>query len=262
MNELLVTVEKINGILVTTSNRVAEELGVRHDNLLNKIDDYVNKFSSPELSGQFYIPSEYKTRDGRTARNYLITKKGIAQLIGGYSSAVEKAFELNVAYINRFEEMEKQISTGVPQNFKEALRLALEQQEKIEALQLDNKIKNQQIAELQPKGTYYDLVLQCKEILSIGVIAKDFGIRSAQEFNKLLHEWGIQYNQSGVWLLYSKYSDKGYTQTKTQNYPKSDGTQGVRLHTYWTQKGRLFLYELLKSKGYIPDIEKEYGKEA
>lgn len=262
MNELLVTVEKINGILVTTSNRVAEELGVRHDNLLNKIDDYVNKFSSPELSGQFYIPSEYKTRDGRTARNYLITKKGIAQLIGGYSSAVEKAFELNVAYINRFEEMEKQISTGVPQNFKEALRLALEQQEKIEALQLDNKIKNQQIAELQPKGTYYDLVLQCKEILSIGVIAKDFGIRSAQEFNRLLHEWGIQYNQSGVWLLYSKYSDKGYTQTKTQNYPKSDGTQGVRLHTYWTQKGRLFLYELLKSKGYIPNIERKYNKEA
>lgn len=232
MNELIVRVEKINGILVTTSNRVAEELGVRHDHLLNKIDDYINKFSSPELSGQFYIHSEYKTENNRTARNYLITKKGIAQLIGGYSSAVEKAFELNVAYINRFEEMEKQISTGVPQNFKEALRLALEQQEKIERLQLDNKIKNQQIAELQPKGTYYDLVLQCKEILSIGVIAKDFGIRSAQEFNKLLHEWGIQYNQSGVWLLYSKYSDKGYTQTKTQNYPKSDGTQGVRLHTY------------------------------
>lgn len=49
---------------------------------------------------------------------------------------------------------------------------------------------------------------------------------------------------------------------QTQNYPKSDGTQGVMLHTYWTQKGRLFLYELLKSKGYIPDIEKEYGKEA
>ncbi|WP_443863215.1 phage regulatory protein/antirepressor Ant [Fusobacterium ulcerans] len=262
MNELLVTVEKINGILVTTSNRVAEELGVRHDHLLNKIDDYINKFSSPKLSGQFYIPSEYQTANNRTARNYLITKKGIAQLIGGYSSAVEKAFDLNVAYINRFEEMEKQISTGVPQNFKEALRLALEQEEKIEALQLDNKVKGQQIAELQPKATYYDLVLQCKEILSIGVIAKDFGIKSAQEFNKLLHEWGIQYNQSGVWLLYSKYSDKGYTQTKTQNYPKSDGSQGVKLHTYWTQKGRLFLYELLKSKGYIPNIEKEYGKEA
>lgn len=105
MENLVVKVENKNGILVTTSNRVAGELGVRHDHLLDKIDDYVNKFSSPELSGQFYIPSNYKTRDGRTVRNYLITEKGIAQLIGGYNSSVEKAFDLNVTYINKFEEM-------------------------------------------------------------------------------------------------------------------------------------------------------------
>lgn len=261
MNELLVTVEKINGILVTTSNRVAEELGVLHKDLLEKIDRYVNKFSSAELSAQFYIPSEYKTRDGRTARNYLITKKGIAQLIGGYSSAVEKAFELNVAYINRFEEMEKQISTGVPQNFKEALRLAYEQQETIEILQLESKIKDQQISELQPKASYYDFVLQCKGILAIGIIAKDYG-KSAQWLNKLLHELGVQYNQSGVWLLYSKYADKGYTQTKTHPFVRTDGTPDSGVQTYWTQKGRLFIYELLKNNGYLPNIEKEYSKEA
>lgn len=109
MNDLMVKVENINGVLVTTSNRVAEELGVRHDHLIEKIDSYIAKFSSPELSGQFYILSNYKALNGRTVKNYLITKKGIAQLIGGYSSAVEKAFDLNVAYINRFEEMEKLI---------------------------------------------------------------------------------------------------------------------------------------------------------
>lgn len=107
MNDLMVKVENINGVLVTTSNRVAEELGVRHDHLIEKIDSYIVKFSSPELSGQFYILSNYKALNGRTVKNYLITKKGIAQLIGGYSSAVEKAFDLNVAYINKFEEMEK-----------------------------------------------------------------------------------------------------------------------------------------------------------
>lgn len=107
MNEIMVKVEDVNGMLVTTSNRVAEELEVRHDHLIEKIDTYILKFSSPELSGQFYIPSEYKTLNGRTVRNYLITKKGIAQLVGGYSAAVEKAFDLNVAYINRFEEMEQ-----------------------------------------------------------------------------------------------------------------------------------------------------------
>ncbi|WP_270427943.1 Rha family transcriptional regulator [Fusobacterium mortiferum] len=104
-----VVIEKVDGILVTTSNRVAEELDVQHKHLLDKIDDYVSKFQSAELSADFYIPSKFKDSRNRTYRNYLITKKGIAQLIGGYSSAVEKAFDLNVAYINRFEEMEKLI---------------------------------------------------------------------------------------------------------------------------------------------------------
>lgn len=75
MNNLIVRVENINGVLVTTSNRVAEELGIRHDNLIVKIEDYLSKFNSPELSGQFYIPSNYKALNGRIVKNYLITKK-------------------------------------------------------------------------------------------------------------------------------------------------------------------------------------------
>ena len=82
MSELLVKVENINGVLVTTSNRVAEELEVNHFDLLEKIDKYVSKFNSQELSCQFYIPSNYTSKNGRTVKNYLITKKGIAQLIG------------------------------------------------------------------------------------------------------------------------------------------------------------------------------------
>lgn len=111
MDNLVVRVENVDGVLVTTSNRVAEELDVQHKHLLDKIDDYVSKFQSAELSADFYIPSKFKDSRNRTYRNYLITKKGIAQLIGGYSSAVEKAFDLNVAYINKFEEMEKQLTS-------------------------------------------------------------------------------------------------------------------------------------------------------
>lgn len=108
MQNLMVKVENKNGTLVTTSNRVAEELGVRHDNLLSKIDEYVEKFGSPKLSGGFYIPSEYKhSQNKQVYRNYLITEKGIAQLVSGYNSSVEKAFDLNVAYINKFEEMKQ-----------------------------------------------------------------------------------------------------------------------------------------------------------
>ena len=113
MEMINVKIDEVNGVLVTTSNRVAEELGANHKHLLEKIDDYVDKFKRAETSAfinDFYIPSSYKVNSNRRSyRNYLITKKGIAQLIGGYSSAVERAFELNVAYINKFDEMEEVI---------------------------------------------------------------------------------------------------------------------------------------------------------
>lgn len=106
MENVLVKVENKDGILVVSSNRVAEELGVEHKNLLMKIDSYIEKFGGLTLSREFYIESIFENR-GKQFRNYLITKKGIAQVIGGYSAAVPKAFEYNVAYINEFERMEQ-----------------------------------------------------------------------------------------------------------------------------------------------------------
>ena len=108
MEMISVKIDEVNGVLVTTSNRVAEELGVNHKDLLKKIDSYVVKFGSETFRHEFYVESTFENR-GKKYRNYLITKKGIAQLIGGYSSAVERAFELNVAYINKFDEMEETI---------------------------------------------------------------------------------------------------------------------------------------------------------
>ena len=120
MDLIKVSVENVNGVLVTTSNRVAEELGVNHRDLLGKIDGYIKKFGGAELSADFYIASEYvHPQNKQTYRNYLITEKGIAQLIGGYSAAVPKAFDLNVAYINKFEEMKetlrKQKTLSIPE---------------------------------------------------------------------------------------------------------------------------------------------------
>ena len=113
MELIKVIVENVNGVLVTTSNRVAEELGVNHKDLLEKIDGYVGKFNSAELSAQFYIPSNYRSLNGRTVRNYLVTEKGIAQLIGGYNASVPIAFVLNVAYINEFERMKNVIKDNI-----------------------------------------------------------------------------------------------------------------------------------------------------
>lgn len=134
-----------------------------------------------------------------------------------------------------------------------------EEQEKNKTLTLINKQQNQIINELQPKATYYDLILQCPDLLSITQIAKDFGM-SGTTLNKKLNELGIQYKHRDTWLLYAKYADKGYTQSTTHDYPDSKGIMHSRLQTNWTQKGRLFIYEKLKRVGILPTMEKKFRK--
>ena len=110
------------------------------------------------------------------------------------------------------------------------------------------------IEKLEPKASYYDLVLQCKDLIATTIIAKDYGM-SASGFNKMLKDLGIQYKQGDTWVLYSKYQGYGYLQTKTHNYADADGVQHAKQHSYWTQKGRLFLYEKLKNKNVVPLME-------
>ncbi len=125
---------------------------------------------------------------------------------------------------------------------------------KIRYLSDENAQQKQLLAEFSPKASYYDVVLQTKDAIAISVIAKDYG-KSAKWLNKLLHEKGIQFKQGRTWLLYQKHAEQGYTKSKTEVYSKPDGTQGTNIHTYWTQKGRLFIYDLLKADGILPLIE-------
>ncbi|MBF7127596.1 phage antirepressor [Pediococcus pentosaceus] len=129
------------------------------------------------------------------------------------------------------------------------------------ATQLKNEregrlIAEQQVKEFQPKVSYYDKVLSNDALMTISLIAKDYGMSGAG-MNKLLHELGVQYRQGGTWLLYAKYQRTGWTHSETKMVPRKDGTEKAVLNTKWTQKGRLGLYELLKDNGYLPLIEME-----
>ncbi len=130
-----------------------------------------------------------------------------------------------------------------------------EEREKNKTLSEMIAVQNQQIVEMKPKVSYYDVVLNCKDLISITKIAKDYG-KSAIWLNSYLHDKGIQFKQGDIWLLYQGYAENGYTSTKTHSYLGSDGTQHSKVHTYWTQKGRLFIYSLLKADGIIPIIER------
>lgn len=135
---------------------------------------------------------------------------------------------------------------------KALLDLKKEREEK-KRLELENAVKAQQIAEMQPKVSYYDIVLACPDLVTITQIAKDFGM-SAKKLNKILKEKKIQFKQGKTWFLYQKYAEQGYTQSKTYLYDEDNHTA---MHTLWTQKGRLFIYELLKADGILPVMERE-----
>lgn len=126
----------------------------------------------------------------------------------------------------------------------------------INNLTLENNQQKQIIGELKPKADYTDTILKNKGLVTITQIAKDYGM-SGQAMNDLLHSLKIQYKQSNQWLLYKEHHGKGYTHSETIDIVRSSGMTDIKMNTKWTQKGRLFLYELLKENGILPNIEKE-----
>ena len=112
-------------------------------------------------------------------------------------------------------------------------------------------VAEQKVAEMQPKVNYHDIILANKSVTPISFIAKNYGM-SAMQMNKLLHDFGIQYRQGKAWLLYAKYQNEGYTHIEMVPV---QGTDNLKPIMKWTQKGHLFLYNFLKERDILPNIE-------
>lgn len=145
---------------------------------------------------------------------------------------------------------------AIQQDYPSALRALAVSFEQNQALQNTVDTQKQPIGEYKPKADYTDKILKSKSLITTTQIAKDYGM-SGQALNKILHDRGVQYFQSGQWLLYSRYHGMGYTHSETINITRADGRADVKLNTKWTQKGRLFIYALLKKDGILPVIERE-----
>ncbi|GHV28214.1 AntA/AntB antirepressor [Clostridia bacterium] len=126
---------------------------------------------------------------------------------------------------------------------------------KLDQLRDEMKLLSVANEELKPKAAYCEAILTCPDAVSITVIAKDYG-RSGSWLNNWLHTHGIQYKQGEVWLLYADHADQGYTCTRTHSYISDDGTIHSKIHTYWTQKRRQFIYKQLKNDGILLNNER------
>lgn len=236
--------------LVDLINKYREQEGNRrelfHKDFLKVVrDEFEEEIGQGNISPSSYINSQNKEQP-----MFVLNLAQSRQVLVRESKFVRKAV---IAYIDK---LENSLINQLPKDYPSALRALADKAEETQRLLIANKVKDQQISELKPKADYVDKILKSKSLMNINQIAKDYGM-SAIALNKILHDLGIQYKQGKQWLLYSQYHSKGYTHSETIEIPSFNGIPRLELHTKWTQKGRLFLYELLKEHNYLPMIERK-----
>jgi len=230
---------------VTSSLQVAGTFNKNHQHILEAIDNLT--VENPTVKKMF-VEGTYKNSRNREYREIFMNRDGFTLLAMGFTG--KKALKFKMQYIEAFNNMENELKLGystknvggyqVPSNYRGALLLAADLQEQVDIM--------------KPKASYYDKVLANPSLVTITIIAKDYGM-SGREMNAKLHELGIQYKQGKTWLLYSKHQHNGWTQSNTTMVKRKDGTEKAVLNTKWTQKGRLGLYEVLKQHDIYPVIE-------
>lgn len=182
------------------------------------------------IDGQDFTIILGKSTGGRPTRDYFISLDMAKEL-----SMVENNDRGRQARLY-FIEVEKRARSvfggAVPKSLPEALRLAADLAEQNE--------------QLTPKAEYCDRVLNTEDLVQTTQIAADLGM-SAIRLNRLLEQSGIQYKSGDQWILTAKYKDKGYTQSRTSVYVDKNGEEHSKMHTYWTQKGRKFIHDLVES---------------
>ncbi|EGT4059185.1 TPA: phage antirepressor KilAC domain-containing protein [Clostridioides difficile] len=252
-NERVLTTQQLADVYETDSRNISNNFNNNKDKFIEGKHYFL--LQGDDLKNFKGIHTEYENLKF-ASKMYLWTERGANRhcKILDTDKAWEQFDNLEETYFKVKESEQPKL----PTTYKEALQHLIEQVEVNEKLQLEGKMKDQVIKELKPKADYTDMILKNKGLVTITQIAKDYGM-SGKEMNKILHERGIQYKQSGQWLLYKQHQGKGYTHSETIDITRSDGMTDVKMTTKWTQKGRLFLYDLLKVNNILPDIEKEYS---
>ena len=247
MNDIIKVTSSDEGVMTVSSRIVAQDFEKQHQHVLRDIDTLTQ---SVQNWTHLFIPSEYTDSRGRKQREFLLTRDGFCLLAMGFTG--ERALEWKMKYIDVFNKLEA--AWNSPEMVKNrALRLM---ESDIRLLQQTNTELEERIAELEPDAAYTRHILKNPGIVTATSIAKDYGM-AAKSFNALLHGLGIQYRQGTQWFLYAKYQGYGYTHSKLVEITRSDGSPDTKPNTQWTQKGRYFLYHILKKNGILPMIERE-----
>lgn len=226
MNELI-------KIETMTSVQIAEVTGKRHSDVLRDIRNLVEQLD--EEGKRNFALAEYRDEQGKKRPMYELTKKGCLCLASGYDA------NLRMKIINRWEELEtkERQQFQLPTTFAEALRLAAEQAEQIEA--------QQKLIEVQkPKAEFYDDVVESKDALPMAEVAKTLNMGMGR--NKLfafLRDKGVLMKNN---TPYQKYVDLGWFRCIETKFNKPNGDTCINIKTVVLQKGLDGIRKIIKGK--------------
>lgn len=245
---------ELTNIRQTMSSReIAELTGKTHDNVLKAIRNMEGAWF--KITGVKFNVSEYTDSTGRKLPMYELTKTESLYVATKFND------EARAKLIIRWQELETKVPKIdfsdpdtvllLAQNWKD------ERQKRIAAESAAAKkdeiieIQHETINDLAPKADYAEKVLTSKDTFTATQLAKEFGF-AAKTLNQKLRELRVQYKHGGQWLLYAKYQSKGYTKTNT--YTEDIGGETRTWHsTVWTEKGRLFIHDLLTKEQAVVD---------
>lgn len=230
--------------LTTTSLKVAEVFGKRHDHVLRDIEQLISKDlgTLPKFGeGSYVHPS-----NNQTYKCFEMNQEAFALLVMGYTG--DRALEFKVKFLNAFNKMKELLNSDdyIIMRSLEIMKTKIDAaNQKIELLEETTKIQETVIQEQAPLVEYSRTVLKAHNDWTITTIAKDHDM-TAQKLNKMLCDMSIQYKRDKHYVLHSKYHGNGYTKTRTHTYVNSHGETCTQIETTWTESGRNFIHNLIK----------------
>lgn len=192
---------------------------------------------------------------GQNREMYIINESGLYNVILRSDKPEAKPFRKWVTS-EVLPSIRKHGAYMTPQKIEEALL----NPDTIISLAQQLKEERAKTAKLAPAAEYAQNFLLASGGRLVSSIAKDYGM-SAKRLNRLLHALGIQYCQGGQWILYQKYTGKGYTETRVNLIPHNDGKTHQHPETLWTARGCAFLAKQLAKAGISPTKQSEAEKE-
>ena len=180
-----------------SSREIAEITGKQHAHVMRDLRSTLDSIAESK-NGLGVYEANYLDSNGQQRPMYLLDKKATLLIVSGYD------VNLRLAIINRWEELETQNATKLPSTYIEAL----------ESLILAEKQKEALLLESQEKQARIEKLIHNSKLYTVTELAKEVGLRSAQELNKILSEKKIQYKVNETYVLSAKYASLGYTSIK------------------------------------------------